>query len=237
MSIETEALMDRISKLLAKAKGTNNEHEAAIFAAKAAELLAEHNLTEAMLSARDATREQGPIGRHPFGTRVPDAWRERVVVGCAKLYFCRIVFGVDARDKPLPHTWTFVGREHNAKVAAAMADYLIATVKRMAREYSPITREQRDFRKGAGDRLYERLWAKWREQNTGPATAPSGTTLPALYKAEELALAEYLGDINKIKGRGHKYGENAWDGRAAADRISLDAQVRETRAERMIGRS
>lgn len=231
MTPETAALLDTIAKLKAKAEGTNNEAEAALFAAKVAELLAKHNLDEAMLRSRDAEREQGPLGKHPFGQRVPDAWRERILIGVAKLYQCQTMFY--RKGKAVDQwSWQIVGREHNAIVAKAMAEYLFATVKRMAREYSPISREQKDYRKGAGDRLYSRLYAMAEAQREPASSSGDGTALMVI--TEDKAISDYLGDIAQSKGKGHKYGEASYDGYEEAGRIGLHTQVKETRAERML---
>lgn len=104
-----EDILGKVSKLLAKAKGTSNENEAAIFAAKAAELLAKHNLDEAMLREHDKSKEEGPVGAHPYEGRIPDRWRELILQGCARLYFCQLT--VNGRR------YTLYGREHNAVVA------------------------------------------------------------------------------------------------------------------------
>lgn len=232
--MSNEAIMDRIAKLLAKAKGTDNENEAAIFAAKAAELLAEHNLTEAQLAARDSGKDQ-PIGEHPHPGRTPDLWRQRIAAGCAKVYFCTMLVHTDGRGKK---SVRFYGREHNAKVAIAMTDYLIATVKRMAREYSAAKVVQSDFRRGAGDRLFERLMEIYRAAQA-PAPLATGTTLPALYNSEAKEIAAWVQSkyrVGKAKTRGHTYkGDGAFAGRDAANRISLNTQVgRETRAGRLL---
>lgn len=231
-----EAIMDRIAKLMAKAKGTSNEHEAAIFAEKAAELLAEHNLTEEMLAQRDVDREQGPVGTHKYNGRAPDQWRVWILQGTARLYFCHLIATKTYNGK----VYEFIGREHNAKVAQLMSDYLIATVKRMAREYSPHKPDQGDFRKGAGLRLHRRLYDLYEQQNTKVPTEANPDNLPALYASESQAVEEYLRkqfpNLRAGKtGRPVKMGEGARAGMAAADRIGLNTQVRETRASRMIG--
>lgn len=234
MDLEQEAVLDRISKLMAKAKGTNNEHEAAIFMAKAAEMLAKHNLSEALLRERDVNRSEGPIGGHPYKGRVPDRWRELILMGCCKVYFCKLTSGYGRQ-------YTVYGREHNAVVAKLMAEYLFATVKRMAREYSPHKAEQGDFRRGAGLRLYQRLVELYNTQNAPPPVVTTGTTLPALYAGEENAVQAYMenlfgGGLKAKAGRGMKLGSGAAAGRAAANGISLNTQVgRETRASRMLG--
>lgn len=227
MTPETEVLLDRIAKLRAKAEGTSNQAEAELFAAKVAELLAKHNLDEAMLRSRDATREQGPIGEHLFNVRVPDAWRERILIGVAKVYFCEVIFNAGN-----VRSYRLVGREHNAVVAKAMAEYLFATVKRMAREYSSVSREQKNFRKGAGDRLYMRLRELAAEQRKEQRGVGNGMAL--MVRTEDQALDEWMAHIETIKGKGHRHGAGSNAGWDAAGNISLNTQVTETRASRML---
>lgn len=233
MSPETEALLDTIAKLEAKAKGTTNPHEAEVFAAKVAELLAKHNLNEAMLRSRDASREQGPIGRHNFGQRVPDAWRENILHGVARVYFCRLTFGVK-RGKPDPWDWRFNGREHNAIVAMAMAEYLFATVKRMAREHSPISSVQKNFRKGASDRLYKRLYEMAEAQRTESDGVGDGSGTALMIITEDKAIAVFLGEVKMFKGKTHRHGAGSVEGWEQAGKISLNTQVAETRNERLL---
>lgn len=232
--MDTEDILDRVAKLLAKAKGTTNEHEAALFADKAAELLAKHNLDEAMLRARDADREQGPIGRHSYEGRSPDRWRELILTGCAKLYFCELVSNPRTKGRGRHE---FIGRESNAKVAMLMAEYLIATTKRLAREHSPHKSDQDDFRRGCGLGLYNRMMAMYAEK-VRPATGPTGTNLPALYDTEAHAVREWMASEMRVgkarRGRGMKIGAAGAAGRDAAGRISLNAQVTEKRSSRLL---
>jgi hypothetical protein len=229
-----EAIMDRIAKLLAKAKGTNNEHEAAVFAAKAAEMLAEHNLTEAQIAARDA-EDLGPVGEHKYEGRVPDEWRRQILNATAHLYFCKLLWNRGAAKAA--YTFRFVGKEHNAKVAAAMGEYFIATVKRMAREYSGARSDQNDFRKGCAARLTERIWALYEEKKGArQSNVANSGNLPALYDSEALAIKQFLEGM-RVRSRTSKelrYGAHGWAGREAGDRISLHTQVKETRASRLL---
>jgi hypothetical protein len=48
---EQERILDKVRKLLAKAEGTNNQHEAEAFTAKAQELITEWAITDAMVAA------------------------------------------------------------------------------------------------------------------------------------------------------------------------------------------
>jgi hypothetical protein len=147
-------------------------------------------------------------------------------MGCAKLYFSKL----SVRTGGSKRVYTFHGREHNAKVAMLMMEYLIATVKRMAREYSPTKREQGDFRRGAGQRLYERLKEMYDAQNAPPpASDRNPMNLPALYAGEQKAIDEHIansvGKLRKVNRKGMKMGTGAAAGRSAANTIRLNTQV------------
>lgn len=232
MDAENEAIAATIAKLLAKAKGTNNEHEAALFAAKAAELLARHNMTEAMIAAREGG-DNDPIGGHRMNRKSVAKWRRYIAAGCAELYFCKLVsYGSQLE---------FVGKTHNAEVAMSMCDWLCSVVVRMAREYTDDRLSIEDFKRGAGSRLYQRLHALYLQQNP-PAPTPeqTGTGLPALYKNEAQKVQDWMdeeyGPLRSRKSRALKIRGGA--GAAGYDRagsINLSTQVAERRSSRMIG--
>lgn len=58
-----EKMVEKITKLLAKAEGTTNEHEAATFMAAAQRLMLEHAIEEGMLAKADPARRTRPIVR------------------------------------------------------------------------------------------------------------------------------------------------------------------------------
>lgn len=233
-----EAIQDTIAKLLAKAKGTNNENEAAIFAAKAAELLTKHNLTEAQIRMRDSTADD-PVELHMAKRNNVAKWRSEIADGCAQLYFCKLLFHKSKIS--------FTGKTHNAEVCESMWNWLCSVVVRMAREYSPNKWEQEDFKRGAALRLKSRLNTLAREQymqqrQNVQAAAATGTTLPALYDSEHKAIQDYLdnrfGTIRTKKSRDLEIrGGAGAAGYDKAGEISLHTQVAETRTSRMIGSS
>jgi hypothetical protein len=226
-----QKIQDTIAALLAKARGTDNENEAAIFMAKAQELLARHNLDEAQLRGRDAKSNE-PVGEHRYRDSVAK-WRSVIAQGCAKLYFCScLTWGKEFR---------FVGKAHNAEVAISMTDWLCAVVKRMAREYSSDRKTQGEFYYGAAMRLYQRLVALYQEQNPVAPTAKSNTSdgraMVLLYTNEEAEVKGYLSQYNlrTRKSKGSRYTGASAAGAAAANGIQLNKQVSETRSSRMIG--
>lgn len=235
MDAENEAIQATIAKLLAKAKGTNNEHEAAMFAAKAAELLARHNLTEAQIAARQGGADDPVVEQH-MNRKSVAKWRQTIAQGCAKLYFCKLLLYGSQLD--------FVGKAHNAEVALSMTDWLCSVVVRMAREYTDDRLGIEDFKRGAALRLYGRLIALYNQQNS-PTPTPEqhvvGSGLPALYASEAKAVDDYIagqyGALRSRKGKGLAIRGGA--GAAGYDRaggINLSTQVAERRSSRMIGR-
>lgn len=92
-------IIDRIRKLLALTQSTN-EHEAAAAGAKAAQLMREHEIGEAMLRISDETATAEPIieggidGTEVLGKQV--AWKLFIAMGAA------VAFGVQ--------TWRHGGR-------------------------------------------------------------------------------------------------------------------------------
>ena len=99
------SITDKINALYAKAEGTDNEHEAEIFAAKAAELLAEHNLTRSDLgSPEEYGKKTTPftIGGGPYGlTRVAMLNNIARVNGLFMVYNDRWVDGKRCYDADL----------------------------------------------------------------------------------------------------------------------------------------
>src|SRR5690606_36890880 len=97
---------------------------------------------------------------------------------------------------------------------------------------------QSDFRRGAGLRLYQRLVDLYNAQNAA-VPAASGGNLPALYRTEENAIAAWKkamfgDDIRKARTKSIRIGAYGAAGMAAADKISLNTQIRETRANRLL---
>jgi len=242
MSIE-----DKIRKLLAKARGTDSEEEAAAFVAKAHSLLAEHNLE---LAAVDVTVETGEVvGQSRRRASYSADWLGWLYMGAAALYFCR---AYQLRETDIVHGSTetvryyvLVGKPHNVAVAEAMVDYLATTVARLGKDYargrkaagnylddSHLFALWAGFEEGCAGRLRQRLEALAEEARApAPALAPGAAGgLPALYAAEHQQIKSYLAaqGIHLRKGGPAKtYGTNdaKADGRRAGNAVSLAPQV------------
>lgn len=91
ITIDREALVDRVRKLLAKAESTSNANEAEAFSAKAAQLIAAHRLDPDHV--RDSL-DRGTVGlrRIPLGRGAYVRARLALLMAVARSHDCEVVF-------------------------------------------------------------------------------------------------------------------------------------------------
>jgi hypothetical protein len=240
MTDRTDALIDKIRKLRAKAEDSSvTEAEASAYATKVAELLAQHGLDEAALEMP----EQSDVAEEQLDDKyMTDPWRRAICLSAARLYFCSgytyqsytrhdparhppernyegLLLAADRRSFVTQFAFRFVGRRHNAVIAKEMSTYLIATTCRLAlafrREYSASRAEYLDFARGCAARLSERLDALYWQQRraAAPRHAANGNpgNLPALYADEETLIAKWIEANLALKAmRGGGISEGGW---------------------------
>lgn len=81
-------ILTRIKALLAKANGTDNQHEAEVFLAKAQELLQEHQLDS---SALDDVDDPIEVGRVAFTAAAkPPSWHKNLFIAVGCYYGCQV---------------------------------------------------------------------------------------------------------------------------------------------------
>lgn len=234
-----ESLIKKLQALKAKAEdGSVTEEEAALYAAKVAELLQKHNLSEAALDVKEEEQEVGE--ERMQNSKTNDPWAIALAGAVAELYFCDI-YTLTNRQTGRKKV-AFVGKPHNIAVAMSMTDYLIKTIGRLANQYacSPqaiadwdytFTRARNGFERGAGDRMFDRITQMRIDQTKAePQRSATGnpSNLPALYQDESKLVANYMEQLSLRKGRGRgsdTSGSHAEHGRRAADGISLNTQV------------
>ncbi len=124
-----ERIKKIIVALLAKAKATDSEDEAATFIAGAERLLEKHQLSHADLSDSDDVI----IGHEGFDARdrwVP-SWHKHIYCKLAQYYGCRTVTTSFARGG---YKITAVGRESAAVTTDLMFGFIISECNRLGRE-------------------------------------------------------------------------------------------------------
>lgn len=120
-------IKSKIAALLAKAKGTDNEHEAEAFLAKAMELLEEHQLSMADLEDAD-----DPVKRHSGldGTKWVASWHRDLYRALGTLYGCYSV-KVNLHNG---YRQELVGRESAIVTTDLMFDWIKKECNRLGRE-------------------------------------------------------------------------------------------------------
>lgn len=207
----------KIAALIAKAKGTDNQHEAEAFMGKAQELLEKHQLEMWELN------EDDPMDHQFFGrARVQiDQSERRLLNAVAKLYGCKTVetwvkdpMSTDYRKKLLD----LIGRESGRITTELMWPFIMDQVRKLAKQYNadhkvgPV-RARHQIMLALSSRIHEMLKAQKRD-------APAEKN--ALIIVDEVnAFTKTLYPVLK-NGRRSRYIANASD---YAEQVSLHRQT------------
>lgn len=232
---EATKIYEKITKLLALSKSPN-EHEAALAAERAQDLLLKYNLSLADIQTPGSQEE---IGKHlvssmPGGKKYH--WCGTLLNGIATANFCKAV-------------WTgsslfVIGRKSNAAVCREMYLYLLEAIERVSAEAwkawkkqtkpsgAESTRWYNSFVDGCTNRIYYRLMEIRKQQETVGSSDGSVSALVcvSLYQREDAAIEEFAAANLKI-GKGSssqkKTNLSAYSaGSKAGENISLNKQVK-----------
>lgn len=238
---DKDKLVDRIRKLLAKAKSAKeigSEAEAASFAAAAQKMLAKYKLEMSDIEFTTMEREE-PVGdEYVQGTkRSREAWAERLASIVARAHYCRILV-VTGSDSII-----LIGRATDRAVAAYVFTTLREFAERQSDKDARVFRKQQRSQIGATigtnrnfpaawleafvTRISERYYAERREMEQAAKTA--GTSLIRLSNAlavvdEELERRRKSGATSKVKsaaGRSSANDAGHRAGRAAGDAATI----------------
>lgn len=224
-------IIDRIRKLLALSK-SSNEHEAAAAAARAAELMAQHQLSEAAL----CEVELEPVDAHSIdesGKCV--SWKGTLANGCARAFCCRMFWNRAEHWDTKRHRWKqtvrtmVVGRENDVAGVRYMYQYLVKEVARLADEawkektrYVSLRSWKNSFRLGCSARIQKRLIDQ-RKATLGQA-AEDESNSQALMRLDEMeaAVNAFCDQLNLQAGSAPRCRESGYsDGVRAGDSVSL----------------
>src|SRR4249920_428369 len=160
---KTEAVIEKVRKLMALASGNDNEHQAEAASAKARELLEAYNLDMAVLGK--ATNSHAPRNDQKLRGGLY-GWQRDLWNMTATLNFCKYSFyrGLRAGSS---YEHRLIGSKANVISTTIMAQYLQDTIERLAREWvnthrpgkSVFIKEAIAFREGMAVRLGNRMWA------------------------------------------------------------------------------
>lgn len=237
---ERDKLIDKVRKLLSLS-GSSNEHEAALAAERAQEMLAKYNLT---LAEVEQTRTNTEIKQTVTTGSAP--WRIMLGDSIGKLYFCTYFFV----DHSHPGTRKFKHRQHyyvgepqNIMVALMMLEYVANAIIKASRKahaaarvdfnVDSIPKFEGSFKNAATVRIGHRIRERIEAAKKGELKTSDGTTLPALRtmyeEAEEIQkehLKKELGELRKKPMKMNARNDYAIaKGIEAADKIGLDPQI------------
>ena len=230
---ENNKIIDRIRKLLRlAADGGATEHEAALAAERAAELMQEHGLSNATIEASGGEGEQRGHGQRVGGSQ--HQWMRDLMNALCKMSFVSVELTVEY-DKVRGRAkrgYSLIGRESAVVTVRMMHEYLCSTVGRIAREHG--TPGDELFKEGCGSRLVERVlerhetdMRRQREdaERRREAAEAAGQTANALVIMDDYAQSEQ--DANSDMRRGVPHGTTAreraeQEGRIAARKLQMD---------------
>jgi hypothetical protein len=132
MSTNLDAILGRLKKLLALSK-SSNEHEAALAAQRAAELMREYDLSEAQIRVDDPTATAEPIvtaGEYGGAQAKRNAkWKTHLISAAARLHNCRMYYTHDINGRCI----RLFGRKSAVAATGYTGDYLVNEVDRLAK--------------------------------------------------------------------------------------------------------
>lgn len=153
----------RIRALLAKAEGTDNPHEAAIFMEKVRELLDKYNLTVTDLektSSEDVLKILLPSR---------EIWVKVLIASTTKYYDCAAAFMEEVYDGK--DGCVVYGREGARIVCERMIPYIVSTIERIARLDPGVTEQ------GIGEAFSRRIMRLLEERRASPVTGSTALTI------------------------------------------------------------
>lgn len=156
-----DKILDRIRRLLALST-SSNEHEAALAASKAQDLLLKYNLE---MSQIEQTVED-EVERWNFLNPLTETWLDVLINGIATNNMCRVIRGKGYKDgqregdkfipgKEVRHYYMF-GKKPNLEVTVYMYSYLAAEIDRLT-PVGQTAKYVRAFRLGAAAKVAERM--------------------------------------------------------------------------------
>lgn len=149
-----QSLIERVRKLLDKAEGTDNGHEAEAFAAKAADLIAQHRIDPARLAERGDAGDDLIVSELNIGRGAYVRGRIALLANIADAHDVRMVF----QATPTGSIVFLAGRREDVELVevlyASLHSQVASQMRTIKRSTGAATqRERRSFLFGFADRI------------------------------------------------------------------------------------
>lgn len=173
-----QKIKQRIMALLAKAKGTDNEHEAEAFLAKAMEMMQQYQL-----DVSDMVDADDPILHHTGLSQAESghAWRWKLYSAVAQLYGCKSIhvdvgYRPGAKGRMTPwYEQRLVGRESAIITTDLMYPWIVEQVRKAAKDIAKLTgMSEQGQAKRVAAALISRIHKIIRDQQATEPTTPAG---------------------------------------------------------------
>ncbi len=217
MKNELEKIKAKIAALIAKAEGTDNEHEAETFMSKAHELLERYNLSRLELDPEGHT---DPLSHdtEAFTWFASSSWHGNLYNAASHFYGCKMIRNKIGANK---YSSILIGREAARETVKIMYPYIVEQVKAHAKtlqtRYPQMS--QSIARRQMAAALTSRIWNlvhKW--------SLDKGNEEKALVPVDEnQAYMDSLMETQETKGRSKGAGTAA---HSAAGAIKLSRGVK-----------
>lgn len=222
-----------IQALLAKAKGTDNEHEAEAFLAKAMDMMQQYQL-----DVSDLVDADDPIINHMGLSRAKSghAWRWKLYRAVGELYGCKGIYvevflknedGTYQTDKHggliEGYEYRLVGRESAIITTDLMYPWIVEQVRAKAKEIAKVTgMSEQGQAKRVAAALIARIWSLVNEQREKAPNTEAGRNALVILDQVEAAFAQHYPSTELMKSRSSKSDSLS---RAAANSIGLHRQT------------
>ena len=219
-------IKSKIAALLAKAQGTDNEHEAELFLSKVHEMLEQHQL-----DLGDIVDADDPVKHHPGldGTKWVASWQRSLYRNLGMFYGCRSVQVMLAKG----YRQELVGRESAIITTEAMYPWIKGECNRLGRALAKESGRTPAYEaRRVGNALVSRLAALINANKPKTETAKTQVARNALVTTDrgQQVMAQVYGDLDK--GRRTRSRTNA-AAREAAAGIGLHRQAGGAHRERL----
>jgi hypothetical protein len=241
MDEKTTAVIAKVRKLLAMAQGNANEHEAAVAASKAQDLLEAYNLDMAIISRAD----------NKFAARAKEnragglyKWQRNLWNATAELNFCMYWY-IKGNLANSQYEHQILGSHANVIGTEVMAKYLEQTIERLARQWvhtnrpgkSVFIKEAIAYREGMAERLTHRLWNlrhEHLEEERKRRTEERARNKAAGVNTENALVLQDVMNTEEDLNRDHLYGyEPGTTAKLRAEREARQAAAEKAAAELM----
>lgn len=217
---DTSKIKKIIAALLAKARGTDNEHEAASFMAKAQELLEQHQIDMGELVDGDDPVVHS-TGLDSEGKWMP-SWHRHLYRALGHLYGCKSVrtrgWGAQSWRQEL------VGRESAIVTTDLMFPWIVSECNRLGRGIAKETGQTAAYEaRRVANALEGRIWklVKANEPKAGATSLSGRNALTTIDRVEQVT-REHYGTLVNGRTSGRSTNANA---REAAAGIGLHRQA------------